>query len=82
MKQYHITVYATVDDEGNVLGWDICEPGSEPVDSECAIFNEVTDEWESNTSESVTEGMWFQLERSLSTRLRWIGGPVKLEVEK
>lgn len=45
VKQYHVTVYATVDGAGNIVGWDICEPGSEPVDSGMPVFDEATEQW-------------------------------------
>lgn len=49
MRQYHVTVFATVDNEGNIVHWSQCEPGAEPMDSsEEAIFNTETEEWESN----------------------------------
>jgi hypothetical protein len=46
VKQYHITVFAEVSDEGVITGWDVCEPGSEPVFSDEAIYDTETGEWE------------------------------------
>lgn len=68
MKQYHLTVYARVDNQGEIVGWGLCEPGSEPTSHNVAIFNEETDRWESSYDQEVKA--WPKVESDLYARLK------------
>lgn len=72
VRQYHLTVFARVDEDGDILDWEICSPGSEPGSHETAIFNEDTDEWESSYSRP-PGNTWLKVETAVEENLikRW-----------
>ena len=46
MKQYHVTVYATVDDAGRIVGWELCDPTAAPTASDEQVFDTEREQWE------------------------------------
>lgn len=47
-RQYHLTLFAVVDGEGNITEWDVCDPHATPSQAGVEIFNEDTEKWESS----------------------------------
>jgi hypothetical protein len=61
IREFHVTIYAVVDESDEIVRWEVCNPGGEPVDSDEQVFNRDTDEWERNVGqlENGTNKEWI-----------------------
>ena len=68
MRQFHVTVYAEVDDDGTIQGWDFCEIGAEPVHSDYRVYDDEAEDWERGELD-----LWEEVMNTLRQKLFAVG---------